>query len=162
MSNKQFRTYLIRWLYAASLTHFAVGLLLPWISHLDIASPYYQLVEQHFFPQLSVAVDQAANPATPSATRAMQIWWLSLFGPTVQTVGIWMGALTFLGDRHHSRFAWAALMAGTLVWAPQDMWISMQAQMHINVWIDCIAVLLLIPPLACLWKMDRAETERKS
>ena len=142
------RKWLIRWLYAAAFAHFIIGLLLPWISATGLVEVYHQLIESHFWPR-----------AAPDAARNMQVWWMSLFGATVQTVGLWMGALIYLGNQHRSRFAWLWLMTGILVWAPQDMLISMQANMLINVWIDAVAVLSMIPPLFILWKMDAQNTE---
>jgi len=142
------RKWLICWLYAAAFAHFIIGLLLPWISATGLVEVYHQLIESHFWPQ-----------AAPDAVRNMQVWWMSLFGATVQTVGLWMGALIYLGNQHRSRIAWLWLMIGILVWAPQDMLISMQANMLINVWIDVVAVLSIIPPLFILWKMDAQNTE---
>ncbi|MCH8620872.1 cell division protein [Undibacterium sp. TS12] len=150
MSQEQLRPWLIRWLYTAALAHVAVGLALPWIVHTDLGISYLQQIEQHFWPQTA-----------PVAARQIQAWWLSLFGPTVQTVGIWMAALSYFGDKHRSRAAWLWLLAGILTWAPQDMWISMQANMRINVWIDCAALLSLVPPLLCLWRIDATTIKGK-
>ncbi|MFZ6722675.1 cell division protein [Undibacterium sp. Ji49W] len=137
------RTWLIRWMYAAAMVHFVIGALLPWLANTGLVEVYHQHIERHFWPQ-----------AAPDAARTMQVWWMSLFGATVQTVGLWMGALVYLGNRHRSRFAWLWLMIGILIWAPQDMLISMQADMLVNVWVDAFAVLSMIPPLFILWKMD--------
>jgi len=144
------RRWLIRWLYAAAFVHLLIGLLLPWLSTSSLLEVYHQLIELHFW-----------NQAAPDAARNMQVWWMSLFGPTVQTVGLWMGALIYLGNQHRSRFAWLSLMLGILLWTPQDMWISMQANMLINVWIDGFAVLSIIPPLLVLWKIDASTTDVK-
>ncbi len=151
MQTEQSRLWLVRWLYVAAIAHFLIGVMLPWVSGLGVVEVYHQLVEQHFWPQ-----------AAPDAARDMQVWWLSLFGPTIQTVGLWMAALTYLGDKHRSRYAWLWLMAGILVWAPQDMWISMQAEMRVNVWIDCIALASLIPPLLLLWKIDASKNKEEA
>ncbi len=58
------------------------------------------------------------------------------------------------GDRYRSRFAWTWLIAGILVWAPQDIAISLRANAWVHVWIDCIALLTMLPPLLGLWLFD--------
>lgn len=138
------RTYTIYWLYAASLVHVIIGFLLPWIAQSQVAIPYHNLIESNFWSGIA-----------PAESRAMQIWWISLFGATIQNVGIWMAALVRLGDIHHSRFAWASLLLGVLVWAPQDMWISFQAGAMIHLWIDGFALITLLPVFIYLYCIDK-------
>ena len=138
------RRYLVLWMYASIIAHFMVGLLMPWIADLSIFNSYHQTLEAAFWPQ-----------AAPAAARAQQAWWISLFGPTVQSVAIWMGALVHIGDRQRSRFAWAWLIIGLLVWAPQDMLVSLRASATIHVWVDSLALLAMLPPLCCLWCYDK-------
>lgn len=140
---EQSRPWLLRYLYTSAVTHLVIGLVLPWVSGLGVTDVYHQIAERHFWSQ-----------AAPDAARHMQVWWLSLFGPTLQTVGVWMWALTYLGDKHRNHYVWLWYMAGVLLWAPQDAWISLQAEVMPNVWIDCAAIVLLIPPLLCLWVID--------
>lgn len=139
------RRYCVLWLYASIIVHFLVGLLLPWAADLSIFNTYHQTVETGFWSQ-----------AAPAAARAQQVWWISLFGPTVQSVAVWMGALLHIGNRQRSRFAWTWLIIGLLVWAPQDMLISLRASATIHVWIDGFALLAMLPPLCWLCWYDRA------
>jgi hypothetical protein len=144
MDTKKIRRCLIYWMYALSLAHLFVGIGLPLLVDQAFIEPYHRSVEAGFW------VNQA-----PAAARAQQMWWISLFGATIQNVAIWMAALTRLGDVHRSRFAWLALVIGVAVWAPQDMWISYTAGAMIHVWIDAVAVFSLVPPLLWLWWIDR-------
>jgi hypothetical protein len=51
--------------------------------------------------------------------------------------------------------AWGWLIAGIVLWAPQDMWFSLTAQLWVNLWIDGFALLTLLPPLIWLYRHDR-------
>lgn len=146
-TQQRVRKWLIRWLYAAALAHFLVGVLLQWCMDAPLLSRYHQQIELAFW-----------HGAAPAPARAQQLWWIALFGATVQTVGLWMAALVHLGARYRSTFAWGMLSLGIVIWAPQDMFISMQASAWIHVGIDLIAVGSLLPPLLWLWWQDRAST----
>lgn len=141
------RKYCIWWLYASSVAHVLVGIALPWLASLSLLEAYHRMLEAGFW-----------TDAAPAAARAQQIWWMSLFGATIQSVGIWMATLTRLGDQHRSSFAWAMLLLGVVVWAPQDMWISHQAGATLHVWVDVFALLSLLPPLVFLFLLDRCAT----
>ncbi len=141
---QSWRKYCIWWLYVASAVHFLVGVALPWLAPLPFLDAYHRSVEAGFW-----------NDAAPVAARAQQIWWISLFGATIQSVGIWMAALVRLGDQHRSRFAWFSLLLGVIVWAPQDMWISFQAGAMAHLWVDAFALVSLLPPLVFLFVVDR-------
>ncbi|MES2068825.1 MAG: cell division protein [Pseudomonadota bacterium] len=144
MDTEKLRPWLVRWMYGVVMAHLLVGMLLPWIAGLSLFDAYHRSVEGGFWPL-----------GAPAAARAQQIWWISLFGPTVQSLSVWMGVLTRIADRQRSAFAWGWLMVGVLVWAPQDMLISLRAGAWIHVWIDCFAVLTMLPPLLLLWRHDR-------
>jgi hypothetical protein len=62
-----------------------------------------------------------------------------------------------MGDRQRNAFAWGALIAGIVLWAPQDMLISMQAECWAHVWLDSFAVAALLPPLIYLFAIDRPQ-----
>jgi hypothetical protein len=51
------------------------------------------------------------------------------------------------------------LIAGILLWAPQDMWLSAQQQVWSHVWLDGFALLVLLPPLFWLYRHDRQGKE---
>ena len=59
-------------------------------------------------------------------------------------------------------FAWTWLIIGLLVWAPQDMLISLRASAVIHVWIDGFALLAMLPPLCWLCWYDRAASGQHS
>ncbi len=146
-STSHWRKYCIWCLYASSVAHVLVGIALPWLAPLPFLDAYHRMVEMGFW-----------TGAAPAAARTQQIWWMSLFGATIQSVGIWMAALTRLGDQHRSSFAWTALLFGVIVWAPQDMWISHQAGATLHVWVDGFALLSLLPPLVFLLLLDGSAT----
>ena len=131
-------------MYGIAAGHLAVGLMLPLVAGHAALDMYHRGIEAGFW----------INGAPPAA-RAAQIWWISLFGPTVQTLALWMGALIHIGDRQRSTFAWGWLIVGIVVWAPQDIGISLQAHAWAHVWIDCFAMITMLPPLAWLWRHDR-------
>lgn len=138
------RRRLVRWMYASALVHLLVGVALPWIGDLSVFDGYHRGVEAAFW-----------GAAAPSAARAQQVWWIALFGPTVQVMSIWMLALIHFGDRYRSGFAWGILIAGILAWAPQDILISLRVDCWTHVWVDAFAVVTMVPPLAWLWLHDR-------
>ena len=138
------RRWLVRWLYAAAVAHLLAGLLLPWIAGLPLLDGYHRSIAAGFW-----------HGDAPAAAHAQQAWWMALFGPTVLSVGVWMFALVQLGDRYRSAAAWAWLMAGIVLWAPQDMLLSLRAGVLANVWLDAFAVAAMLPPMAWLWRIDR-------
>lgn len=144
MQSKTARIWLVRWMYATALAHLLVGILLPWIGNAAVFDAYHRSIEAAFW-----------GTAAPSAARAQQVWWISLFGPTVQGLSLWMLALIRIGERQCSTFAWGAIFLGIVFWAPQDMLISLRADCWMHVWLDCFAVATMLPPLAWLWLLDR-------
>lgn len=139
------RRWLVRWIYLAVAAHLVVGVLLPLLAGSALLGPYHRAIEAYF-----VGAD------APAGAHALQVWWMSLLGPTVQAAAIWMAALAVMGDQQKNAFAWAALMLGLLVWGPQDMLISARAHCWPNLWIDAAALLLMLPPLAWLCRIDLA------
>jgi hypothetical protein len=143
MQVQKLRLVLVGWMVSAALVHLLVGLLMPWLAASPWTDAYHQLIEAGFWRE-----------GAPLAARAQQIWWMSLFGATVQSLAVCMLVLTLIGHWHRSRLAWGGLITAIILWAPQDMAISLQAGVIVNVWIDAIAVLLLVPPLGVLWWID--------
>lgn len=138
------RNWTIRWLYAAVAVHLLVGLLLPWQAGSTLLDGYHLAIEGSFY----------ADGAPPPA-RSHQLWWMALFGPTVQAAAVWMGALVWLGARGREPFAWGALIAGLLLWAPQDILVSLRADCWPHVWLDAFALVAMLPPLVWLFYTDR-------
>lgn len=143
------RKWLVHWLYAAAVGHLLVGVLLPWIADAAFLDGYHRSISACFW-----------GGEAPASAKAQQAWWMALFGPTVQSVGIWMIALVSIADRQRSASAWAWLAAGIAIWAPQDMLISLHAAVWANIWLDCFTVAVLLPPLAWLWHHDRSAAKQ--
>jgi hypothetical protein len=135
---------LIYWMYAISLGHILVGLILAFCIHLPLFEDYHRMIESGFWPSTA-----------PASARAQQVWWISLFGATIQNVGIWMAALIRLGELHRSRFAWLSLLLGIFIWAPQDIGISYAKGALIHIWVDLLALAIMIPPLLILAYKDK-------
>lgn len=143
------RPWIIRWLYAAALVHLLIGLLLPWITGSALLDPYHRSVEAFFW-----------QGEAPAAARAQQVWWMSLFGATLQSMALWMLALVHIGARTRLASIWLWLAAGLLLWAPQDMLISAQAAAWSHLAVDTFALLVLLPPLFWLYRQDRQTPAR--
>jgi len=139
------RKTLVVWLYAAALTHLLAGLMLTWAGYSGLLDDYLNTIELAFWGADSV----------PATARAQQVWWLALFGATLQSYGLYMLALVHIGNRLKSAMPWGWLVAGILLWAPQDMWISAQARVWSHLWFDSVALLVLLPPLFWLYRHDR-------
>ena len=73
-------------------------------------------------------------------------------------MSLWMWALVRLGGRQRNAEIWAWLMAGLVLWAPQDMLISLRADQWPHVWIDVFALATMLPPLLCLYRYDRTRS----
>jgi hypothetical protein len=144
--NLNLRTWAVRSTYAAIAMHLLLGALMPWIMNAAIFEGYHRAIEMAFW-----------GPVVPEAARWQQVWWISLFGPTMQAAAVWMAALAWMGERQRNRFAWGALIAGIVLWAPQDMLISLRANCWTHVWVDLTAVVLMLPPLIYLYCVDRVK-----
>lgn len=147
--SERLRTWAVRLTGASIAAHLVVGMLLPLIVSSPLLEGYHHGIETAFW-----------GADIPPASRALQSWWISLFGPTVQAAAVWMGALAWIGHRQRSAFAWGALIAGLLLWAPQDMLISLRAGCWSHVWLDCIALAGMLPPLVFLFVIDRAKAAK--
>jgi hypothetical protein len=141
------RKALVAWLYAAALTHLLVGLGLTWAGHSGLLDGYLQTIERAFWFDVAV----------PSVARAQQVWWLALFGATLQSYSLYMLALVHIGNRLRSAMPWGWLIAGIVIWAPQDMLLSAQAQVWSHLWFDGLALFALLPPLFWLYRHDRCK-----
>ena len=87
---------LVRWLYLVALAHVLVGVVLTWCNQGLLLRPITRASNGFSGPQC----------ATGGTRRAGVVD--RLFGATVQSMSLWMGALVHLGNIHRSRFAWAA------------------------------------------------------
>ncbi|MBN3836549.1 DUF393 domain-containing protein [Burkholderia sp. Ac-20344] len=137
------RRIVVTWMVGAAIAHLLVGIAVPWVAGAPWLDAYHRGIELNFW----------AGTA-PDAARAQQIWWMSLIGATVQCASVWMLALVHLGNRLRRREVWGWLLAGLLIWAPQDMLFSLQAHVSGHVAIDAAALVAMVPPLVWLWKRD--------
>lgn len=145
------RRLLVRWIYLVVAAHLAVGVLLPLCANMAITDTYRRGIEDFFF-----------GAEAPPAGRALHVWWISLLGPTVQAAAIWMAGLAVIGDKQRNAYAWLMLIVGLIVWAPQDMLISARAHCWINLWIDAAVIVVMVPPLLWLCKIDLAIKNRRT
>ncbi|HHX4620468.1 TPA: thiol-disulfide oxidoreductase DCC family protein, partial [Burkholderia contaminans] len=137
------RRLVVTWMYVAATAHLLVGMAVPWVAGAPWLDAYHRVIELHFWAG-----------AAPDAARAQQVWWMSLMGATVQCASVWMLALVHLGNRLRKREVWGWLLAGLLIWAPQDMLFSLQAHVSGHVAIDAAALVAMVPPLVWLWRRD--------
>ncbi|MCA8097776.1 DCC1-like thiol-disulfide oxidoreductase family protein [Burkholderia contaminans] len=137
------RRLVVTWMYVAAIAHLLVGMAVPWVAGAPWLDAYHRVIELHFWAR-----------AAPDAARAQQVWWMSLMGATVQCASVWMLALVHLGNRVRKREVWGWLLAGLLIWAPQDMLFSLQADVSGHVAIDTAALVAMVPPLVWLWRRD--------
>ena len=144
MSRQSLRPWAVRAIYVSIAAHLLVGALLPLIANAALFDGYHRAIETAFW-----------GADIPAVARAHQVWWISLFGPTVQAAAVWMGALAWIGSRQRSAAAWGALIAGIVLWAPQDIWISLRMGVWAHVWIDLFALACMLPPLVYLVLVDR-------
>lgn len=142
------RPALVLWLYAAAIVHILAGLTLTWAGHSGLLDGYLHTLELAFW----------GADAVPAAGREQQVWWLALFGATLQSYSLYMLALVHLGNRLKAPAVWGWLIAGILLWAPQDMWLSAQQQVWSHLWLDGFALLVLVPPLFWLYRHDRRKS----
>ena len=146
MNHDFLRTWAVRVTYFSIALHLVVGAALPLFVNAALFEGYHHGIETAFW-----------GADVPHQVRVHQSWWIALFGPTVQAAALWMGALAYIGAQQRSAFAWGALIAGIVLWAPQDIFLSLRADCWNNVWLDCIAVAGMLPPLVYLFLTDRAK-----
>jgi hypothetical protein len=142
MNPQILRPWLIVWMYLITFSHFACGILLAWFSNLTFFDQYHQTILEHF-GELSVHAHK------------LQVWWLNLFGATLQNLAIFMGVLTYVGSKKNNAYVWTWMIVGLVLWAPQDMLISLRIDLWLHVWVDSIVLLIMLPPLIILWWNDR-------
>jgi hypothetical protein len=144
MNHPAIRQWAVRWLLLVCAVHVAVGALLPWVGRAALFDGYHSGIEAAFWPA-----------GAPIEARGMQTWWIALFGPTVQLMALFMIALVRLAQRLRQPSIWLWLIAGLVIWAPQDMLVSLRADCWPHVAADAFALAIMLPPLAWLWLDDR-------
>lgn len=141
------RLWLVRWLYLVAVGHFVIALGVTWCADSSLFSAYQQSLLTTFgLPEHEGALE-------------LQLWWVSLFGATLQAFALFMLALIYLANQHRFAVVWLILAGVILLWAPQDIAISIQKNVWTHVWADLAAVIALVPPLLILWRLDRKPLE---
>ncbi|HSC67960.1 MAG TPA: hypothetical protein VLC79_09730 [Cellvibrio sp.] len=144
------RSWLVGWLYLVALGHIGVAIGMTWWAGLSVFTPYHQSILAAFGLPLH------------GATMDLQLWWIALFGATLQAFALFMLALVYLANRHRCAGIWLFLGAGILLWVPQDIFISIQKNVWVHVWIDLGAVIALLVPLLALWWLDRNSVQEQA
>lgn len=137
-----YRVWSIRWLYLAAIGHFVVGVLMTWFGDSILFESYNQSALTNF-----ILVDS-------QQAEILQIWWLAIFGATLQAFSVLLVALIYLGDQHKNYRAWLLIIVAILIWAPQDIYFSAIQNIWLNVWVDLAALITLLPPLIFLMRCD--------
>ncbi|MEN0036132.1 MAG: hypothetical protein AAGC78_03655 [Cellvibrio sp.] len=139
------RSWLVSWLYLVAVGHFVIALGVTWWSDASWFAAYQQSILHSFgFPQ-------------DTGTLELQLWWISLFGATLQAFSLFMLALMYLANKHRLASIWLILAGVILLWAPQDIIISIQKNVWSHAWIDLAAIIALVPTLLILWRLDRVK-----
>lgn len=142
------RNFALTILYLAAATHMLVALGLLMLADSPWLQPYHQQILPAFF-----STEVAAQGLQ------LQIWWMRLFAATLECLSLWMAALIWLGARYRNAGVWLMLLLGLLLWAPQDILISLQAGVWAHVWVDLCVLALMLPPLLTLFLMDRKRND---
>ncbi len=137
------RIWCIRWLYLVVLGHFLVGLLMTWCGDSILFEAYNSSVLKKF-----LLIDS-------QAAELLQVWWIAIFGATLQAFSILLMGLIYLGNHGKNHRVWLLIVAAIIIWAPQDIYFSWVHEIRMNLWVDIIAVMVLLPPLLFLISSDR-------
>lgn len=132
----------IRCLYLAAAGHFVVGLLATWFGDSILFSLYSQSTLGKFG-----LIDRSSIE--------LQLWWLAIFGATLQAFSILLFTVIYAGDRYKDNRIWLLIVIAILIWAPQDIYFSLRKNIWLNFWVDLAAVMTLLPPLIFLIKRDQ-------
>jgi hypothetical protein len=134
-------------MYLVTFAHLLMGIAVAWFMHLPFFAGYNQEVLSKFWQSQSA----------PDGALDLQIWWINLFGATLQTMAIFMLLLIYVANRLRLSVVWAGMIAALLVWMPQDMWISARRELWFHLQADVIAMAIMLPPLCVLWFIDRRD-----
>jgi len=143
--SRLWRALSIRWLYLVTIGHFVVGFLMSWFGDSILFGSYNQIAIENFLLADSQSVYE------------LQVWWLAIFGATLQAFSILLAALIYLGDQHKNHRVWLLIIISLVIWGPQDIYFSAIKHIWINVWVDVAALACLLPVLVFLIVCDRAK-----
>jgi hypothetical protein len=146
-NNSLRRRWLVLWLYAIAAGHLIGAFIMTWFPDLPLLDTYHQGVLASF----GLSPDQLSP-------KALQLWWMGLFGATLQAFSLFLLGLIYCANRHRIAGIWLFLAAVLLWWAPQDIYISLQKNVWSHLWVDLAAMAVLLPPLIALAIIDRRTT----
>jgi len=143
-STNVIRSWLVGLLYLIGLVHLVGAMAMTWLVDLPLFADYHQTVLAAF----GFAPDQ-------QEALVLNTWWMSLFGATLQVFSLFFLILVYVANRYRCAPVWLWLGVGILLWAPQDIYFSLQRGVWLHLWIDLAAVCAIVPPLCVLWWWDR-------
>lgn len=134
----------VGWLYAVAVGHVIGAVIMTVGADAVGLLPYHQQILASFG---FASEDQNA--------LEFQRWWMALFGATLQAFSLALLVLIYIGDRYRNPVIWAGLVLLIVWWVPQDIFISLQRDAWLHVWVDIFAAIILVVPLVWLWNLDR-------
>lgn len=138
------RRWLVLWLYAVAGGHLVGAFIMTWFPDLPLLDTYHQGVLASF-----------GFPPDQLPPKALQLWWMGLFGATLQAFALFLLGLIYCADRYRMAGIWLFLALALLWWAPQDIYISLQKNVWSHLWVDLTALVVLLPTLIALAIIDR-------
>lgn len=131
--------HLAIWLQMIGWSHVIGGISLPWLLRSDLMSNYVA----HVFQAL-----QLPPEAHPAALTLM-----SFLGPTIASWGVLFLFMVRTTLRDKASTPMVFLCLSIIAWAPMDIWLSLQAGIYLNVWLDLLLIAAIVPPM---WWLSRS------
>ena len=128
-------------MFLFAILHILTGLGMTWWGDSLVFETYHQMVLTQI----------------PNAGRTLEQVWFSLFGATLQLVGMMLLALIYCAQKFRSAKLWTFLIVGLCLWAAQDIFLSLRYALWLNVVVDLAALLWSVPCLVCLVLFDREQ-----
>jgi hypothetical protein len=129
---------LAAWLQLIGWSHVLGGVSLPWLLHSDLISNYRAQVFQAL---------QLPPEAQPAALVLM-----SFMGPTIASWGVLFLFMVRTTLPKKAPNPMLFLGWSIIAWAPLDMWLSWQAGIYFNIWLDLLVIAAIAPPM---WWLSR-------
>lgn len=134
-----------RWLYVVCGLHVVVGIAMPWLLQAPFGRAYIVYLAQCF-----------GMEDLPGETIALLRWLLVLLGAMIAGWGVLMAGLVHLACRTRSCAPLLWLAAGLLAWAALDLGWSASRSVWLHLWLDSVALLLILVPAFALGRCLRA------
>lgn len=135
-----------RWLYLVCGAHVAVGVTMPWMLQTPLGRAYLAHLATRF-----------GIEDLPAETAALLRWLLVLFGAMIASWGLLMAGLVRLACQTRSTAPLHVLAAALLAWAALDMGWSASRGVWLHLWLDALALLVILLPLSALHQRLRAD-----